>query len=158
MQLTPTELLQWAAQFYPTVQQQQQRMILVPYAYTVSFASLAAGATATTTLAITANADFIHLNSSFRASAAGAVQNVGNVPMPQMRLLITDSGSNEQFTNAPADLLNYCPTVTPSVAAQHDYPRIIAGRSTLTLALTSYEAAQAYSVDLFLAGVLVRLY
>lgn len=147
-----SELEAWAARFYP----QGTRLLLIPYGYPVTFATVAAAGTQTQTLAITANADFIHLQTAYRATIAGAVTTVATVPAPQWRLLITDSGTNEQFTSAQMDLSNFA-SKNDAFSEAHPYPRIISGRSTLTLQVTSYEAAQTYSVDLALIGVLVRI-
>lgn len=75
---------------------------------------------------------------------------------PLARILITDSGSNEQFTNSSVDLENY--STNGNIINKFDYPRIVSGRSTLTVQLTSYEASQTLNVDVFFEGVLVRAY
>lgn len=147
-----SELETFAARFYPP----GTRLLLIPYGYPVTFSAVAAAGTQTQTLAITANADFIHTATAFRATIAGAVVTVSTIGAPQWRLLITDSGTNEQFTSAQMDLSNFA-SKGNAFSEDHPYPRIISGRSTLTLQVTSYEAAQAYSVDLALLGVLVRV-
>jgi hypothetical protein len=147
-----SELEAWAARFYP----QGQRLLLIPYGYPVTFATVAAAGTQTQTLAITANADFVHTSTAFRANIAGAVQTSSSIPIPNWRLLITDSGTNEQFTSAQMDLSNFA-SKGFAYSMEHPYPRIISGRSTLTLQVTSFEAAQTYSVDIALLGVLVRV-
>jgi len=73
------------------------------------------------------------------------------------RVLITDSGTNEQFTNAAVDLENYA--TNNGDARMLAYPRIIAGRSSLTVALTMYApAAETIALDLFFDGLLVRAF
>ena len=141
----------YASKFY-----QGRPLLLVPYGYNLTFSSLAAGTSSTQTLNITANADFIFLNMHHRANVAAAGQTVSNKTAPLTRILITDSGSNEQFTNVAVDLENY--STNGNIVNTLPYPRIISGRSTLTIALTSYEASQTLNIDLFLEGVLVRAY
>jgi len=131
-------------------------LLLTPYAYNLTFSSLAAGASATQTLNIAANADFIMLGMHHRANVAAAGQNVSTKTAPLARVLITDSGSNEQFMNSAVDLENY--STNGNIINKLDYPRIISGRSTLTVQLSSYEASQTLNVDLAFEGVLVRAY
>lgn len=133
-----------------------RRLTVVPYGYTVQFGAVAAGATVTQTLGITANADFVHLRTSFHAVVGTTAQLNATVPVPLIRLLITDSGTNEQFTNAPTDLTNYGSKNTDR-EKDHCFPRIIAGRSSLALVATSYDSANYSALDLYLEGVLVRV-
>ena len=131
-------------------------LLLTPYGYNLTFSSLAAGATATQSLNIAANADFVALTVHHRANVAAAGQNVSTKVAPLARILVTDSGSNEQFTNAAVDLENY--STNGNIIKTLPYPRIIPGRSTLQVQLTSYEASQTLNVDVFFEGVLVRAY
>jgi hypothetical protein len=73
-----------------------------------------------------------------------------------VRILITDSGTNEQFTNAAIDLENY--STNGNIINELPYPRIVSGRSTLTVQLTSYEASQTLNIDLSFEGLLVRAF
>lgn len=132
------------------------RLIIVPYAYNVTFTALSLTVPQTQQLNITANADFVHLQTSVRASLAGATQTVASVPLPLARLLITDSGTNEQFTAAAVDIANFATKIPPYTAESHVYPRVVTGRSSLALTMTSYEAAQTPVIDVALIGVLVR--
>ena len=146
-----SEIEAFASKFY-----QGRPLLLTPYGYNLTFSSLAAGTSATQTVNIAANADFILTNIHHRANVAAAGQNVSTKTAPLARVLITDSGSNEQFTNAAVDLENY--STNGNIINLLPYPRIISGRSTLTIQLTSYEASQTLNVDLFFEGVLVRAY
>jgi hypothetical protein len=73
-----------------------------------------------------------------------------------VRILVTDSGSNEQFTNAAVDLENY--STNGNIINNLPYPRIVSGRSTLTIQISSYEASQTLNLDLSFSGVLVRAF
>jgi hypothetical protein len=92
----------------------------------------------------------------YAANVAAAGQNVSTKTAPLARILVVDSGSNEQFTNSAVDLENY--STNGNIINTLSYPRIISGRSTLTVTLTSFEASQTLNVDVFFEGVLVRAY
>lgn len=132
-------------------------LIVVPYGYTVTFSALAPNTSASQSLSITANADFVLTQIKARTGDAAA-QTVSNKNAPYARLLIVDSGSNEQFTNAAVDLENYA---TNGSAEQGilPYPRFISGRTALNLTLTNYSAAgTTQNHDIYLEGLLVRTY
>jgi hypothetical protein len=147
------ELQAFANQLY-----QGRPLVMVPYGYTVTFAGLTANATQTQTLSITANADFILTKVKSRTTIAAAAQTISNLTAPQMRVLITDSGSNEQFTNQAVDLVNYS-TIGQSDIGNLPYPRFISGRTSLSIVLSEYGGVVATeNVDLFLEGLLIRTY
>ena len=142
----------YASKFY-----QGRPLLLTPYAYVLTFSSLAAGTSATQTLSITANADFILLQLHHRAtSSAYAGQTVSTKIAPLARILVTDSGTNEQFTNAAVDLENY--STNGNIINNLPYPRIVSGRSTLTVQVSSYEASATINLDISFDGVLVRAF
>ncbi|MBK9497445.1 MAG: hypothetical protein IPO08_23565 [Xanthomonadales bacterium] len=148
----------FAARFYINKDTGQPRpLLLTPYAYNITFASLAQGATATGTINISANADFILLMLHHRAQI-GAAQNISTKTAPFVRVLITDSGSGEQFTNSAVDVENY--STNGNIINALSYPRIIAGRSSLTVQVTNFApTAETYtSLDLMFDGVQVRAY
>ena len=141
----------FASRFY-----QGRALLITPYAYTITFSALAAGATASQVINIAANADFMALMFHHRANVAAAGQTVSNKTAPLVRLLVTDSGSNEQFTNAAVDIENY--STNGNIINDLPYPRIVSGRSTLTLQVTSYEASQTLNLDISIEGCLIRAY
>ncbi|MGV0999705.1 MAG: hypothetical protein ACOYBQ_10295 [Fluviibacter sp.] len=130
-------------------------LLMVPYAYNVTFTALAQGATQPQSLSITANADFILTGLKYRAQI-GAAQTVSNKTAAFVRVLIVDSGSNEQFTNAAIDLENY--STNGGDSRDLPYPRFIQGRTALSFQATNYApTAETYTtLDLMLEGVLVR--
>lgn len=133
-------------------------LVIVPYGYGLTFTSLAQNATATQQLSITANADFILTGIKYRASVA-ATETVSNKTAAFVRMLITDSGTNEQFTSAAVDLENYATNGASQVGGL-PYPRFISGRTALTVTVTNFSpgAGQTYLLDLFFEGVLIRTY
>lgn len=150
-QYSYAEIETFASKFY-----QGRPLLLTPYAYNLTFSALAAGASATQTVNIAANADFIITGLHHRANVAAAAQTVSSKTAPLARILITDSGSNEQFTNSAVDLENY--STNGNIINKLDYPRIVSGRSTLTVQLTSFEATNTLNIDVVFEGVLVRAY
>jgi hypothetical protein len=146
-----SDIESFASKFY-----QGRPLLLTPYAYVLTFSSLAAGGSATQTLNITANADFIFTMLHHRANVAAAAQTVSSKTAPLARVLITDSGTNEQFTNSAIDLENY--STNGNIVNELPYPRIVSGRSTLTVQLTSYEATNTLNIDLSFEGLLVRAF
>ena len=141
----------FASRFY-----QGRALLITPYAYNLSFSTLTAGSSQSSVINIAANADFMALAFHHRANVAAAAQTVSSKTAPLVRMLVTDSGSNEQFTNAAVDLENY--STNGNIINSLPYPRIISGRSTLTVQVTSYEAANTLNLDITIEGVLVRAY
>jgi hypothetical protein len=131
-------------------------LTVYPYAYSSVFLALAQNATQTNILQISANADFICFGISHRAQI-GAAQTISSKTAPFCRLLITDSGTNEQFTSQAVDLENYSTNGGDYRPLQ--YPRFIGGKSSLTMQLTNYApTAETYtSVEIMLSGVLARV-
>ncbi len=148
-----SELQRFLAQIYGG----DAQLTIVPYGYPIQFTSIAQNASQTAQLSITANADFIWTATSYRA-AISAAQTISTKTAAFLRLLITDSGSNEQFTSAAVDLENFA--INGGEARPLPYPRFIGGRSALTFQLSNYApTAETYSsVDILLQGVLVRKY
>ena len=145
------EIEAFCSKFY-----QGRALLITPYAYTITFSSLAPAATASGIINIAANADFVATMFHHRANVAAAAQTVSNKTAPLIRILVTDSGSNEQFTNAPVDIENY--STNGNIINDLPYPRIVSGRSTLTIQVTNYDAAATYNLDVSVEGVLVRAY
>lgn len=131
---------------------------LLPYAYSLTFTSFAQNATASQQLSIQASADFLLLGVKYRAQI-GTAQTISNKTAAFVRMLITDNGSGEQFTASAVDLENYCANGRTE-AGVLPYPRLIAGRSSLTVALTGYQpTAETYTtIDLLFEGVNIRVF
>jgi len=131
------------------------RLLVTPYAYPVVFTTIAQGVTQQTQMQIAANSDFLVMGLQARAQI-GAAQTVSTITAPFLRLLIVDSGSNEQYTFQPIDLVNYA-TIN-NVVKTLPWPRLVNGRTTLALTLSNYApTAETYtSVEISFEGVLVR--
>lgn len=149
---SPQEIEAFASRFFPG-----RALLLLPYAYNLTFTGMTAALAATQQLNIAANADFLLLGLRHRASVAATNQTINTKTAPFGRVLITDSGTNEQFTASAVDLENYS---TNGVGERRlPYPRIVAGRSSLNVTLTMFApAAETVLLDLFFDGVLIRAF
>lgn len=134
-----------------------KKLLIQPYSYNMTFLALAQNTTQAQTLNIQANADFVLLALNHRAQI-GAVQDSDSITAPFVRVLLTDSGSNQQFTNVAVDLENY--SGNSRYGNPLAYPRVIAGRSTISTQVTNFApAAETYTtLDICLQGVLVQVY
>lgn len=133
---------------------------LLPYGYNLTFTSFAQNANSSQQLNIQANADFLLLAVKYHAHIS-AVQTVSTKTVAFARLLITDNGSGQQFTNSAIDLENYANNgANSSGTGQIPYPRLIGGRSSLTVQLVGYQpTAETYGViDLYFEGVNVQVF
>lgn len=133
--------------------------ILTPFAYPVVFTSLAQNASSTASLSITANADFILTRIRYRAWISSAGLTYNTTVIPNVQILVTDTGSNEQFTNTSVDLANWGYNNSQAVGAL-PYPRYIAGRTALSVAVTNNSpASETYGrLEILFEGCLARQY
>jgi hypothetical protein len=147
-----SELEAFISRFY-----EGRKVLITPYVYPVFFAGVTQNATQTQTINIVANADFVLIGVRHRAWLAAAGQTVSTKSAPIGRLLLIDSGSNEQYTQAPVQLDNY--STNDSKILDLPYPRVIAGRTTLTAQYNNNSpAAETQNVEVALTGVQVRAY
>lgn len=144
------DLQEWLVSLY-----NNKPLVVIPYAYSVTFTALAPAVTANQSLTITANSDFVLLANYHRANVAAAVQTVSTKTAPLVRCQITDSGTNEQFFNSALDLENFS---TNGYSTRYgSWPRWLGGRSALSIQATNYDAAATYNFDLVFSGILVRM-
>lgn len=132
---------------------------VLPYAYPVTFAALAQGQSPILSFQIQANADFILLAVKHRAQI-GVAQTYSTVTAPFVRLLLTDTGSSRQLTNAAVDLVNYS-TGEDGCYRPLPYPYVLNGRSSVNVQATNYSpgAGETYTtLDLLFEGVQVYKY
>ena len=128
-------------------------LTIQPYAYRVNFTDLAAAGEQVKSINISANADFILTSPRYRAK----VDDTANDVIPQVMVLLTDTGSSEQLTNDQVDISTYFGQIGKAPYTI-EYPRIISGRSSLSVALSNYSTALTYDIEMTFAGVLVRSY
>lgn len=147
-----SELEAFISRFY-----EGRRVLITPYGYSATFAAVTQNATQTQNINIAANADFIFIGMRHRMWLAAAGQTVSTKNTPIGRVLLIDSGSNEQFTQQPVQLDNF--STNDAKVLELPYPRILAGRTTLTVQYTNNSpAAESQNIEIFLNGVQVRAY
>lgn len=155
-QFSIADIETFCARFYTRTDGTVPRLTIAPYVYNKTFTNLSAAQSQTLILQMQANADFMCLGLQVRANI-GAAQDVATITAPFLRALISDTGSNEQWMNEGIDLVNYG-TVQAYENAFY-YPRIVAGRSSLSITLTSYTPVdETYDVDLAFKGVRVQAF
>jgi hypothetical protein len=145
------DLEAFASRFY-----QNHPLEITPYAYSMTFSNLTAGATALQTLNFQANADFILTHIQAQGVNHASSTNITHATqiLPLVRMLLTDSGSSQPLTNTPIDLSAY--VEIGNFEKGLPYPRFLSGRSSLQVQLTSYDTALAYDIDVSFHGVNVR--
>lgn len=163
MQITVSELSAFIAMTYanqglpPGTTQ-----VITPKRYVAAFTALTAGTTQSEQVQIQANGDFFLTDILFSAYAESAgtpsTKTRGTAPAPNCTVLITDSGSDQQwYTNGNADINTVWQNMLADASMDEPYPRVVNGRSTLTVTIANAEASQAYNINVTFAGVLVTL-
>jgi hypothetical protein len=130
-------------------------LTIIPYQYPIApiVALAAAGGVNTQQLVMQANSDFLCFEILTRANIAHAAETVSTETLFQGTVLITDSGSNQQWTNAAVDVENYCSTGFRKNPLP--YPKLTEGRSALTVVTTNTSAASAFNITMSFSGVLI---
>lgn len=156
MQSPMIELYQWAQKFYGG-----RSLLLVPYAYPFAFgiegAEVQAGATVTTIINISANADFIALGLRhvLGSTSSSDVQTISNRGKTTGRLLLTDTASGEPFTNNATNVATYSSNGLNEIP--FSCPRLLNGRSAINAQFSlASESDPVNRVEFVLHGVLVR--
>lgn len=132
---------------------------ILPKQFGALFTALSLTVPQTQVIPISANGDFFCTGLRYRAVNAGIAQTVSTVPLVNARMLISDTGTDEQWSNIPIDI-NAQAQIAGGPAQDMDFPfpRLIAGRSSVSVTLTSFEAAATPTIDFELIGVLVKMY
>lgn len=120
---------------------QGQRCILKPYFFNATFENIQADSSATQTIKINSNADF--LLTELRAVTASSLS-----------IQITDGATLEQFYSSPVPVSSVA-TLDGYVKQSMSVPRRIAGNSLLTIELADISNVQSISPQISLVGVLV---
>lgn len=111
--------------------------------YQTQVASIAALALATSLVQIDADADFYCVALSYQASIAGAALTESTNVIPLVTVLITDTGSGRNLSNAPLPL----PTIAGDGKRPYRLirPRVFGASSTLQLNWTNFSAGTTYA-------------
>lgn len=128
-------------------------LYLVPYSYIINFEDVAIDATQSGICTLSANADFIALGMRHR-TAGDSSYTILSKPAGDVRCLITDTSSGDQFTNGSVVLENYGSNGTGEILL--DFPRLLAGRTALSVQITNLTGAIIVALQIEIHGVLVR--
>lgn len=131
----------------------EQRRIYVAkdfYVYQEDFLALAAGASATGSIDIQADSDFVLQKLGYFADIAAAVQTDSTRVVPLVTISLVDTGSGRNLIETPTPI----PTIfgTGRLPFILPTPRVFFARSTITLTLVNFDAAAAYNVRLAFIG------
>jgi hypothetical protein len=131
--------------------------VFVPKWFAVIFTAIAPAGTQTQQINISANGDFFMVRMLYAANIANAAQTVSTLVVPELRVQVTDSGTDELFANQAVDINSMASLSSNANKDEHlPYPRVVTGRSTLTVSVSNVEAANTYNVEFVLQGILVK--
>ena len=115
-----------------------------------NFTSLAVGGNQTQSVIIQADSDFLIEKLTFQADLAGVAQNDSTRVIPNVTVLITDTGSGRQLSNVAVPITSLFGTgQEPFILPR---PKRIAARSTLQAIVVSFEAVSVPTIRLSLIG------
>lgn len=120
------------------------------FAYEQDFLALVAGGTASGNITIQADSDFRLEKTVYFADIAAAGQTFATQVVPLVTVLITDASSGRQLSNSPLAI----PALF-GVARDPfiwETPHIFAARSTITIAVANFDAANTYNLRLSFLG------
>ena len=121
-----------------------------------TFTSLAVGGNQTQSVIIQADSDFIIEKLTYQADLAGVAQNDSTRVIPNVTVLITDTGSGRQLSNIAVPITAIFGTgQEPFILPR---PKRIAARSTIQAILVSFEAVSVPTIRLSLIGRKVFAY
>ena len=162
--ISPTELVAFVNAMYAqadgaemTLTGRKPNRFYATKVYNALFPALAPAGVQTQQIQISANGDFMLLRILYAANIAHAAQTVNTLVVPEIAIQITDSGSDENFAITAVNI-NAMANLAGNANKDVDltYPRVISGRSTLTVQVTNNEAANTYNLEIDLVGVLVK--
>lgn len=121
------------------------------YTYTFNFAALAPSASATITQNVQSDADFDWLKGLYQADIAAAAVTDSSRVIPLVNVLILDTASGYQLSNAAIPIETTFGTgLTPFILpAAYRFKRA----GTISITLSNYSAATTYNIRLCLSGV-----
>jgi hypothetical protein len=120
-----------------------RRFIPDHFIYVVRVSALAAGASASASINIEANSDFVWVKTCYNADVAGAAQNEDSRTIPLVRASITDSGSGVNLQNSPVPVSAMAGHEgLPQVLSQ---PRTFSANSNVSFTFSNYSAATTYA-------------
>ena len=120
------------------------------YVYQEDFDGLAPSTSATGTINIQADSDFVLQKMTYFADIAAAVQTDSSRVVPLITLQIVDAGSGRNLLEAPAPIASLfgegdLPFILPT-------PRVFVARSNIELTVANFSAATTYNLRLSFIG------
>lgn len=117
----------------------------IVFNYVVSLASLAAGATSSAIpLQFDANSVFVWERSSFSATINHAAFTYNAVPVPNVGVVITDTGKGASFMNASVPVYQIA-SVIPGLPYMLPTPQLIQANASFTWTFNNFDAAVTYT-------------
>lgn len=131
-------------------QQPSSQVIKDFYVYQEDFTSLANGATATGTINIQADSDFVVQKLTYFADIALAAQTDSSRIVPLATVQITDSGSGRNLMESPSPINSVfgtgeLPFILPT-------PKLFLARTTITMDITNFSTSSTYNIRLSFIG------
>lgn len=122
------------------------------FSYPISFAALLNGVPQTTNIAIDAGSDFFLTAITYLAdvTATTAALTSATRYVPQIKMLLTDSGSNRQLMQNPVDI----DQIGGNGEWPHRliHPRLFLRNSNIQVAMTSYDATNSWAITINFEG------
>ena len=125
------------------------------FVYPASLGSLAAGATNTVNISISADSDFYLTALTFMSTLAGAAQTVSSQVLPQISVQIVDTGSGRQLFNVAMPIYAIAGIGREPFRLIH--PRLFKRSTTIQVQATNTSAAETYTAT-FLNFIGFKLY
>ncbi len=124
--------------------------------YELDFAALAPNITANGAIQIQADSAFRWTKATYAANLAAAAYVANTRPIPNVSILITDTGSGRQLFNAPVPIPNVFGLGELPFILPRDY--IFEPRSSMTVQVANFDAAVTYNLRLSFIGTKIFNY
>jgi hypothetical protein len=120
------------------------------FIYELDFASIAAGASATLSFNVQADSDFLLTKLAYHNTIADANYNADAAPIPNVGVIIQDTGSGRQLMNSAVPVTAIFGTgQLPFILPRQ---RLFLANSTINVTLTNFSAATASKLRLSFIG------
>lgn len=128
----------------------EQNVVRDFFVYSATFSSLANGTSATQSINIQADSDFIVQKMAYFADIAAAVQTDSSRVIPLCTIQITDQGSGRNLMDSPQPVSSICgtgqiPFILPN-------PKLFLARSTVVITAANFSAGTTYNLRISFIG------
>lgn len=128
----------------------QNRIIKEFYTYEEDFTGVTSGNSATGNINIQADSDFVMQKLAYHADIAAAAVTDSSRVIPNMTVIITDTGSGRQLMESAVPIASLfgtgqLPFILPT-------PRLFLARSTINIVVANFDAAVTYNLRLSFTG------